>query len=64
MLGGVTISESKGQKDELILEGNDISNVSQSGTYPSPSIPVARLTDPFCSCIDSRCLSRTEQGYP
>ncbi|KAK7036670.1 60S ribosomal protein L9B [Paramarasmius palmivorus] len=30
MLDGVIITESKAQKDELILEGNDIDNVSQS----------------------------------
>jgi len=30
MLGGVVVTESKAQKDELILEGNDIDNVSQS----------------------------------
>ncbi|KAL7412026.1 putative RPL9A-ribosomal protein L9.e [Mrakia frigida] len=30
MLEGVTISESKAQKDEIILEGNDLQNVSQS----------------------------------
>ena len=31
MLDGVTVSESKNQKDELILEGTDVQNVSQSG---------------------------------
>jgi len=31
MLPGVVVSESTSQKDELILEGNDIDNVSQSG---------------------------------
>jgi large subunit ribosomal protein L9e len=35
MLGGVTIYESKAQKDELILEGADIENVSQSGAFVS-----------------------------
>jgi len=30
MLDGVTVSESKAQKDELIIEGTDIENVSQS----------------------------------
>lgn len=31
MLPGVKISESTAQKDELILQGNDVNNVSQSG---------------------------------
>ncbi|KAL6309651.1 60S ribosomal protein L9 [Sparassis latifolia] len=30
MLHGVSVAESKAQKDELIIEGNDIENVSQS----------------------------------
>lgn len=33
MLNGVKVIESKAQKDELILEGSDIDNVSQSGKY-------------------------------
>lgn len=33
MLEGVTVSESKSQKDELILEGSDVQNVSQSGRH-------------------------------
>ena len=36
MLDGVEVAESKAQKDELILEGNDIDNVSQSGnSFPN-----------------------------
>lgn len=31
MLEGVKVSESKAQKDELILEGSDLQFVSQSG---------------------------------
>ena len=31
MLDGVTVAESKAQKDEIVLEGNDVQNVSQSG---------------------------------
>lgn len=31
MLDGVTVAESKAQKDELLLTGSDIENVSQSG---------------------------------
>jgi hypothetical protein len=33
MLDGVSVIESKAQKDEIILEGNDVQNVSQSGTF-------------------------------
>ena len=39
MLEGVTVSESKAQKDELILEGTDIQNVSQSGTSSVYYVP-------------------------
>ena len=37
MLEGVTVAESTAQKDELILTGNDIDNVSQSGASHSHS---------------------------
>ncbi|CCA70484.1 probable RPL9A-ribosomal protein L9.e [Serendipita indica DSM 11827] len=40
MLEGVIISESKNQKDELIIEGNDISNVSQSAASIHGACPV------------------------
>jgi large subunit ribosomal protein L9e len=32
MLEGVTVARSEKQKDEIILTGNDIEKVSQSGT--------------------------------
>jgi large subunit ribosomal protein L9e len=38
MLEGVSVEESKAQKDELILEGNDIDMVSQSGMLILSSI--------------------------
>lgn len=34
MMKGVTVVNSQAQKDELILQGNDIEAVSQSGEYP------------------------------
>ena len=43
MLDGVTVSESKAQKDELILEGIDVQNVSQSGEYAM----LGQLADPL-----------------
>jgi large subunit ribosomal protein L9e len=46
MLDGVTIAESKAQKDELLLTGNDIENVSQSGSSARPS-SLAVNTDRF-----------------
>lgn len=43
MLNGVTILESKAQKDEYILEGNDVQNVSQSGVLPYGSYTFIKL---------------------
>jgi hypothetical protein len=64
MLDGVTISESKNQKDELILEGNDIDNVSQSGMCPGIVFNSSPLTFTWYSCIYPRLMPRTKQGYP
>jgi hypothetical protein len=48
MLEGVVVSESKNQKDELILEGNDIQNVSQSGPSLCPFLSVfLKLTSTY-----------------
>ena len=44
MLDGVTVSESKAQKDELILEGTDVQNVSQSGKFINKSTPTLALS--------------------
>lgn len=64
MLEGVTIEESKAQKDELLLIGNDIENVSQSGgCYSLCSIPPL-IDISWISRINSRYLPCTKQGYP
>ena len=44
MLEGVKIAESKAQKDELILEGTDIENVSQSGAWSLYNAQATALT--------------------
>jgi hypothetical protein len=62
MLSGVVITESKAQKDELILEGNDIDMVSQSGTSLfRPKRPTSHKL--FFSCIYPGYLPSAEQGY-
>lgn len=41
MLEGVNVGISTAQKDELVITGNDIQNVSQSGErYPNPQLPL------------------------
>jgi len=46
MLDGVEVAESKAQKDELILEGNDIDNVSQSGNSSHTASNLIQLIQP------------------
>lgn len=64
MLDGVTVSESSTQKDELILEGNDVQNVSQSGKFTTLSRSMLLLMHFSCSCVHPGRLPGTEQGYP
>jgi ribosomal protein L6P/L9E len=60
LLEGVTISESKAQKDEIILEGNDVDMVSQSAAVRSPIHPSSRLWEVF----ESRGRKETKSPRP
>jgi large subunit ribosomal protein L9e len=59
MLNGVTVAESTAQKDELILEGNDIDNVSQSGTCRS-GLNLLPAHIPAAASIQGSCLVRNK----
>jgi len=63
MLEGVTVSESKNQKDELILEGADIQNVSQSGTGFCIVFAFVITLGHSISGVDPRCLPSAKQRY-
>jgi hypothetical protein len=63
MLDGVTIVESKAQKDELLLTGNDIENVSQSGSA-TWSFLACDIDAVVISCVNPGYLSCTEQRHP
>jgi len=59
MLDGVIVTESKTQKDELVLEGNDIDNVSQSGMYYA--IPLLQLANSLSAAsIQGVCRVRNK----
>src|SRR6266702_350790 len=64
MLGGVTVSESNAQKDELTIEGTDIEYVSQSGTMMNYCVFfILILKKRFFSGVHPGYLSGTEQRY-
>ena len=60
MLEGVTVSESKAQKDELILEGTDVQNVSQSGESTEPYIVILVTDRPTAASIQGACRVRNK----
>jgi len=67
MMKGVTCVNSTAQKDELILQGNDLEAVSQSGKLTSYlTCYFHRLIGVFvfCSCLHPTVCEGQEQGYP
>lgn len=60
MLEGVTVSESKAQKDELILEGTDVQNVSQSGSYHRPEFSGSLADFGLAASIHGVCRVRNK----
>ena len=62
MLEGVSVYESKAQKDELIIEGTDVQNVSQSGTFLQSE--ELGSNQRFPSRVNPGHLPSAQQGYP
>ena len=60
MLEGVTVSESKNQKDELILEGTDVQDVSQSGEFFYPPNGSKRIDPHLAASIQGICRVRNK----